>query len=251
MNHILQIPLSIQDNPDGWRWLYTNHENYTTKSGYHVARELKFGRLEPCYISAEDWKSFWKLDVPEKIKVFGWRTITNCLPVRARLRMKGVDIEEECPLCDDAMESAKHLLCDCSISRAVWSCAMLENQVRGGEGKNFAELISVLLQQGPKPVVELFLTTCWFIWSGRNDVIWKGARFDASQIAENSFRYLEEIEKIKSASKQEKPNTLAMSGWMPPPRGNVKHNVDGAIFVDSGRSGDEEGMVLRAFNKEF
>lgn len=58
VNQIMQIPLTLNERPDGWKWIYTKHGNYTTKSGYYVAREIKYGRAEAKYMDMEDWKSF-------------------------------------------------------------------------------------------------------------------------------------------------------------------------------------------------
>lgn len=85
VTQIMQIPLTINERPDGWKWIHTSHGDYTTKSGHHVARGLKYRAMVPQYLTADDWKAFWNLKISEKIKIFCWRVIVNCLPVKARL----------------------------------------------------------------------------------------------------------------------------------------------------------------------
>lgn len=248
VNQILQIPLALLERPDGWKWSHTNHGNYTTKSGYYVAREIRYGRMEAQVLSSDQWKCYWKLQLPEKIKVFGWRAITNCLPVKSRLRMKGVDVDEDCPMCEETMESVKHLLCDCETSRVVWSCAMLDGSVRGHEEQSFSELVSMLLNKESQAWMELWLTICWFIWIGRNNLIWRKRRFDAAQTAANSFRYMEELQRMRSNSNVDNgPREQVI--WRSPPENDLKVNVDGAIFTHTGRSG--VGAIIRDWKGEL
>lgn len=109
-------------------------------------------------------------------------------------------MDEDCPLCEELMESTKHLLCDFTYTKAVWDFATLDQLRNDREGESFSELFSSLARQQPKAVMELFLTICWFIWSGQNAVVWRGERFDASKVAVKSFQYLEELEKLREVS---------------------------------------------------
>lgn len=83
--------------------------------------------------------------------------------------MKGVDIEEDCPLCEESMESVEHLFCDCNVVRSIWNNAMLEHLVCDRIETSFFGLFSALNRQQPQGIVELFFIICWSIWNGRNN----------------------------------------------------------------------------------
>lgn len=41
----------------------------------------------------------WRLQIPNKMKVFVWRFCKNNIPVRKRLSAKGVRLPITCPMC--------------------------------------------------------------------------------------------------------------------------------------------------------
>ena len=77
VNAILRIPLSHRQTLDVIMWLHTKKGVYSVKSGYHVARQLQnmelWAETLAGPIGVQVWSKLWKLNVPEKIKVFGWR----------------------------------------------------------------------------------------------------------------------------------------------------------------------------------
>ena len=83
---ILRVPLSRRVIQDSLFWTFTKSGDYTVRSGYQVARELqKEGNWAECssgVMGGSVWKVLWKLKVPNKIKVFGWRACCNILPTR-------------------------------------------------------------------------------------------------------------------------------------------------------------------------
>ncbi|XP_023882264.2 uncharacterized protein LOC111994610 [Quercus suber] len=87
---ILQIPLSRRQVLDVIFWLHTKSGEYTVKSGYHTARlisklEADKGECSGGVIGGLVWVKLWKLKIPNKIKVFGWRACLNTLPTRENL----------------------------------------------------------------------------------------------------------------------------------------------------------------------
>ena len=82
---ILQIPLSRRQVPDVIFWLHTKSGEYTVKSGYHTARLISKqkadkGENSGGVIGGSVWVKLWKLKIPTKIKVFGWRACLDILP---------------------------------------------------------------------------------------------------------------------------------------------------------------------------
>ena len=66
------------------------------------------------------WVAIWKLQIPNKIKVFGWRTSHDILPTRRNLKKKWILTDGVCPLCGLFQESTIHVLWECTVAQDVW-----------------------------------------------------------------------------------------------------------------------------------
>jgi hypothetical protein len=66
------------------------------------------------------WKKLWKLKVPNKVRIFLWRVLRGCLPVRARLLAKGVHCDPKCPCCGEYEENEWHCFVGCMAAQEVW-----------------------------------------------------------------------------------------------------------------------------------
>lgn len=74
---------------------------------------------------SEGWNKIWRLNIPHKIRVFLWRLCRNNIPVRNRLRYKGVDVSILCPMCDNDVEHLLHVFFDCQFASQCWAYAGL------------------------------------------------------------------------------------------------------------------------------
>ena len=87
---ILCIPLSRRNIPDSIVWLPNKDGEYTLRLGHFTARELdneKDGRVESSGLRNREqiWPKLWKLYLPSKIKVFGWRACQDILSIKENL----------------------------------------------------------------------------------------------------------------------------------------------------------------------
>lgn len=69
----------------------------------------------------EGWKQLWRLDVPNKVKIFLWRLCRNNISVRNLLRSRGVQTPIICPMCGVDIEHLLHLFLDCNFAKDCWS----------------------------------------------------------------------------------------------------------------------------------
>ena len=84
---ILQMPLPRSQEEDEVLWHFHKRGEYSVKSGYQLALNLKFPN-EPSSSSdsnSRQWKFLWMLELPEKIKIFMWRVTKNILPTAENL----------------------------------------------------------------------------------------------------------------------------------------------------------------------
>lgn len=63
----------------------------------------------------------WNKCLPIKINVHTWRLFRDRLPTRYNLDIRGIDLHSSlCPVCDEHIETSKHLFIDCSIASQLW-----------------------------------------------------------------------------------------------------------------------------------
>ena len=81
-----------------------------------------------------NWKTFRKLKVPPKIKLFLWKACMDCLLTRTRLRSRGMKLNDACVTCDAALESLMHIFTDCNFARECWRYNASNIRPRAMEG---------------------------------------------------------------------------------------------------------------------
>ncbi|GAV76482.1 hypothetical protein CFOL_v3_19956 [Cephalotus follicularis] len=78
---IMRIPISITPcAADKLTQALESNGRFTMKSTYRVAlnmgttvSNIQQGRVEDCAINEATWRFFWKIETPNKVKLFAWR----------------------------------------------------------------------------------------------------------------------------------------------------------------------------------
>ena len=172
---ILRVPLSRRVIQDSLFWTFTKSGDYTVRSEYQVARQLqKEGTWAECsngVVGGSVWKVLWKLKVPNKIKVFGWRTCCNILPTRVNLVHKKIIQDNRCEVCKFEAETGIHAIWNCGAAQDVWSGCSSRLQKCTGEQGDFLQLMELLIDHLSTNELVLFLVQAWIIWNQRNGII--------------------------------------------------------------------------------
>ncbi|GJS59478.1 nicotianamine synthase, S-adenosyl-L-methionine-dependent methyltransferase [Tanacetum coccineum] len=96
----------------------TSH--FTTRTLYSVSVMRKY--IDSRSLLTEGNKTRWNKLVPIKISILAWRLINDRLPTRSKLYSRGIDLHSLlCPVCDENIESAQHLLVHCNLACDLWS----------------------------------------------------------------------------------------------------------------------------------
>jgi hypothetical protein len=83
---ILEIPISPNLEDDFVAWHKTKSYTFSVRSAYYTEWEhqfrIKIGRVDGQGSSTTNpvWDILWKLSVPAKIKIFGWRALHGLIP---------------------------------------------------------------------------------------------------------------------------------------------------------------------------
>ncbi|XP_062086997.1 uncharacterized protein LOC133793717 [Humulus lupulus] len=232
-NLIVGIPLHSSRLADAWFWAFESSGRLTVKSAYRYLQQDKDGGSRIDRLSF--WNKLWKLRVPPKVKDLVWRASSDCLPTKVHLRLKHVDIDTTCPVCQVSGESIIHCLVECPFARASWArtgigvCTSVEG--------TFSAWLESLFQTFDDEKRKVIAMTCWALWRVRNDCVWKGKVARVATVTSLANNTLDQW--TKAQDRFEVPTAAFLTEadgadiWRRPAAGVIKINVDAALFSES------------------
>ncbi|KAJ1406846.1 Ribonuclease H-like superfamily [Sesbania bispinosa] len=245
VNRILSIHLSRLDREDSLIWKLSKDGRYSVKSAYYHITENMVDNSH--YKVQGDWKTLWKLKVPNCVKLFLWRLLRGCLPTRMNLQRKGVSCPATCAFCESALENEWHVFFGCMNSIACWQKAgmwqLLEQPVSVSEG--FQETTFFLLSSLQYNMKHKFAMVLWSLWKQRNEKVWEGVQRATSEVVTRAQEAFTDWNCVKSCDEVGITSVVTSHNfcWFPPQAGRVKCNVDAALFAD--QNGFGVGLCLR------
>jgi hypothetical protein len=245
---ILRIPVDV-NRMDWPAWYFDAKGLFSVKSAYKVAvaRRDVFARCDASSSGNGNkgecdfmWNKIWKLNVPNKVKMFLWRFAHNSLPVRRNVARRGVDIDTRCPMCERLDEDCGHLFFKCKFVRRCWRLMDMEDiRTEMMKCRSGLETCSYIwkLEKNTQLKVIVFL---WRWWSARNKASDGGRMLDATEVYGSICYFLMEFEKLNTTTNKE--FKAGQNTWKPPPVDIYKINSDGAF--DHKRSSGGWGFNL-------
>jgi hypothetical protein len=264
---ILKIKLSSRSTGDFLAWHPEKSGIFSVRSAYHLG--LRFGQ-QAMSIGASSalplgnkpiWKKIWKCNIPEKVRIFAWRAVSNSLATEGNKVRHHLPVSGLCRVCHAHPEDTYHAIMHCQHASTLWEAMREVWTIPKVSTPIHIDWLEVWLLSLPLNICERVLMIAWRIWYARNEVthdkplpvIVGSRRFICSymQTLENiQYQTPEEMIKGKQcvdvapttrSSSRAKEQTLMV--WSRPPLGTVKLNIDGAYMEQSGIAG--AGMILR------
>ena len=162
---IKSIPLSSYTQSDTLVWPFTPNGQYTMNSRYRFPFEEN-STSQPTQQSSphslDCWKKLWKMDIPNKIKNFVWRSCRETLPTKADLHRRKITADAVC----DQWQTCSHALFFCSDVQGVWAAIQQWQWLSTMQGKIAMEIFSRALEEDKDP--SLLAYTVWTLWNRRN-----------------------------------------------------------------------------------
>lgn len=113
LKQFYRYPLA-EDILDSMFWLHNKNDEYSMRSGSNVARQLAkeedWAESFNGVFRGNVWKTLWKLKIPNKVKVYGWKACCNILFTRANLAQKQINKDNYCEVCKNHPETKIHAL---------------------------------------------------------------------------------------------------------------------------------------------
>jgi ribonuclease HI len=256
---IRRLPLNLLTREDEPIWRYSRNGNYTVRSAYYQLMEHIVDNND--LKEPGNWKKLWRLNVPNKVRIFIWRLLRGCLPVRGRLVQRGVPCDNKCPSCASYEENEWHCFFGCGAVQELWEQSPIWNQVRPYID-NAIGIVQMLFQM----LEELEATTCcniamllWVVWWKRNQVCWQGQTPTSYAVIRRAQEQYEDWTKVRKTQQNISNNspTVEEIKWTKPPLNMLKCNVDAACYNESNRYGiaacvrDSQGRFVKAYTRWF
>jgi hypothetical protein len=175
---------------DRWKWKSGLLNVFLVRSAYFLLLRLRpVEELEATKLIAIN--KLWRVDVPSKVHVFGWRLLLNKLPTRLALNHRGIllnPLDLLCVFCSQNVEDSGHLVFSCTFSKGVWDLVSNWLGKRIPTGVDccrhfllFGDLVGS--KKGGGRISRLiWLATTWSIWRHRNNAIFKGITPDSKSL---------------------------------------------------------------------
>jgi ribonuclease HI len=259
VNQILEIPIAPQGMDDVIAWHYTRNGIFSVRSAYHAVWDYRFGRNERRILGVERseispvWKKLWKLNIPSKIKIFGWRAMHGLIPCFGILANRHIIPNGGCPVCLVGCEDIMHTLFTCARAKLIWEKLGVQDiidQATNIDRAGAVALEHIICTQGAWDPLggvglpELVLTGAWYIWWERRQLV-HGEEVQTPQRSAMSIGALA----TNYWRARKKPIIRSVASWNCPPEGEVKVNVDAAYSFDEGRG--SAGAIIRDYKGNF
>jgi hypothetical protein len=203
-------------------WTFSTSGRFTASSAYLALQNNYVSPMMPG-TSANFWKSIWKLNLNDRLRLFIWKIAWNLFPTMEWLNaiFSSPDIDVVCPLCKDGEDSIQHLFFKCRFARVIWRNSFWPMDLLAFNFTNMLDWIKVIISHGatlkiPKEDHHRFqnfvAVACDFLWSSRNKAYHENLSFDALNVSRKINKVsLEHMVAWKNVSipPEEK--------WMPPP----------------------------------
>ncbi|KAL8133721.1 hypothetical protein AgCh_008966 [Apium graveolens] len=195
---ILAISVPQRDVGDRVAWSRSKNGLYDVKTGYQLWHDQHIGdNLVP---RSSGWSRLWKLHVPHKIKILMWRLCRNNLPVRDRLKAKGVSILVSCPMCNADLEHIMHLFFECQFVESCWRSVDLSFDMRNVTSAQ--EWLLKKFSEASHEELGKIYVVLWGVWYWRNKRVWEGKMINPKLAIEGSFRTVEDWRKVRGGEKE-------------------------------------------------
>ena len=231
---ITKIPLNRRNVSDSIIWLHNKNGMFLVKSAYKVARRMRGegSRVESSggCVGKLVCPVLWKLYIPNKIKIFGWRACNDILPTKYNLVKRKIITDDKCHICTRKVESVTHALWGCAAVQDVWAGSISKLQKGVSAFNDFMQLMEHLVSRLSTDKMELFWVQCWLIWNQCNCVLYGAQLKHSTSLNKRTEEFLEEFKQAHVSLDSSSREQTMGDAWQLPPSMEYKLNFDASIF---------------------
>lgn len=235
---ILQIVPSSFDKQDELVWLPNASGDYTSKSGYALARLSTQSHI----IDQFPWrKSVWNLNTPPKVQTFLWRSMNGALPVGSVLLTRGLHAEAKCKRCGE-LKTPLHLFLTCPFAARIWDRIPALFKPDASTVTSVSNLLISNMRMINLPPTGLGTSPIypwlyWHLWKARNKLIFEDRSWTEAELV---LKIIKDARCWEEASQGKRHAQTNKSNPIPAPLPSLQYLncfTDGAWDPNSGNSG--------------
>ena len=197
-NAILATRVPQHEVEDRIVWSSSKDGIYTAKAGYKYWHDRNID--SSAVPQSNGWHKVWQLALPHKFKIFIWRFCRNNLPVRWRLRGKGILVPITCPMCNIDVEHLCHVFFECSFAISCWQSVNL--LIDTSEMHEANVWLLEKLETAPQSEILKVCTVLYGIWYWRNKKVWEDKVVPGRVAMDCSIKMLQDWKKAKPEVRQ-------------------------------------------------
>ncbi|KAJ8428778.1 hypothetical protein Cgig2_014386 [Carnegiea gigantea] len=239
---ILTIPLYDSWLEDKLVWHFTMSGEFSMRSAYHVLLEqLDSGARASMNTLRSAWKSLWALEVPPRIRLFGWRLCSGILPIPLNIVHGVLIVDTKCAICGACEESDVHALLEWPLVIAIWEGSGIDHRFWALRVRVMADCILRALKEMNYDEFGELLAILWECWNTRNRVVFKKSYRRPQILGERAILFMRSYRASHAQETEKQPSLPVL--WQPPEAGVFKLNFDGCRIREQGRGW---GFVVRS-----
>ncbi|KAL9675160.1 hypothetical protein QQ045_003361 [Rhodiola kirilowii] len=176
VKHILKEGLVRNQQDGNVSWRLSSSGEFTVKSAYNLVKMIREEVEGSCGSTSDNrqaikfWKLLWRLDLPNKAKMVGWRLFYNRLPDAQNLVRRGCELDTRCVFCSLKGETALHTLKDCWWTRVFWDRFGMDEKWIEVRCSHPADWLWYGALQGNPQLFRKLICGIWMLWFNRNRI---------------------------------------------------------------------------------
>ncbi|KAF7825258.1 putative RNA-directed DNA polymerase [Senna tora] len=241
---IKSVPPDVEQGEDRWIWEMDSKGVYSVKTGYRcvmtgVWRQIDLGLDIDEGATMRFWKRLWKLPITSKYKVFLWRSCLGIIPTVEALEHRGMNINEQCDMCNNEPEGVFHALVDCPELQILWVMAKYDYSSRVYH-TNILEWLVVEAVEWSEEQLASLAVAIYLVWERRNTKKFASEVICAEELWQRVERVMEELQTVTFTEDRSKSEPIRFK-WEKPEYPYTKLNIDASVIKDGG--GALEGIL--------
>ncbi|KAJ1431909.1 Reverse transcriptase zinc-binding domain [Sesbania bispinosa] len=151
------------------------------------------------------WRAIWKIQALPRHKQLLWRIKKDCLPVRATLLRRGMNIDPICPRCMAEEESIEHAFFTCTWAQEFWIASPIGNSFGSLSTAQTQPWINRALSLLNPKEKSLFASLAYILWKSRNILIFENKNSPIWKVIQSGVTQAKNLSKAMSKVDQANP----------------------------------------------
>ncbi|KAF7823975.1 putative ribonuclease H protein [Senna tora] len=221
-----------EQGEDRWIWEMDSKGAYYVKTGYRCVM-AEFWRQCDLGLDIDDgatmrfWKRLWKLPITSKYKVFMWRSCLGIIPAIEALEHRGMNINEQCGMCNNEPEGVFHALVDCPDLQILWVMAKYDYSSRVYHA-NILEWLAVEEVEWSDEQLASLAVAIYLVWERRNKKKFASEVIHAEELSQRVERVMDELQTVTFTEDRSKSEPISFE-WEKPEYPYTKLNIDAPV----------------------